>query len=125
MRTQRVFDSVVLAVILAACGICVSYYLRTRAEFSAAINKKEAATERLAGLASDVERLERQVERLRTDAKAFEELARYKLGLVRQGDVVIKLPQTGTEAAAPVGPQAVQLANLTPQAAAGYTSLSH
>ena len=125
MRMHRVFDSVVLAVIVAACGICVSYYLRTRAEFSAAVNKKEAATERLAGLTNDVERLARDVTRLRTDARAFEELARHKLGLVREGDVVIKLPQMGSEGSASVEMQAVHLANLTPQAATGYTGFSH
>ena len=125
MRMHRVFDSLVLAVILAACGICVSYYLRTRTELGAAVSKKAAAGERLAGLANDVGRLERDVQRLRTDAKAYEELARYKLGMVREGDVVIKLPQASSDASTAVKAQAMQLANLTPQAATGYTDLSH
>jgi len=125
IRMHRAFDSVVLAVILAACGICGSYYLRTRTEFSAALSKKEVATERLARVTSDVERLERDVQRLRTDAKAFEELARHKFGFVREGDVVIKLAQSGNDDSGSSPVQEVRLANLTPQAATGYTGLSH
>ena len=105
---HRVFDSIVLAVILAACGLCISYYLRTRAEFSSALNKQQAAGERVAGLTGEVERLEGEVRRLRADAKAFEELARHKFGFVGAGDVVIKLAQTDTEA---INPPVVQGCN--------------
>ena len=95
-RMHRVFDGVVLAVIIAACGICISYYLRTRAEFNAALSKNQAATEKLSGITSEVDRLERDVQRLRTDAKTFEELARHKFGFVRADDIVIKIAQSET-----------------------------
>jgi len=125
VRMNRMFDGIVLAVILAACGICISYYLRSRTEFNAALSKNQAATEKLNGITDEVEKLERDVQRLRTDAKAFEELARHKFGFVGADDVVIKLAQK--EAVAMDTPQVreVQVANLTPQTANGYTDFSH
>lgn len=90
-RMPRVLDGVVLAMIIALFGTCVSYYNRTKAEFATAVGKNQAAVDKLAGLSSDVERLERDVQRLKTDSRAVEELARHKLGLVRRGDVVINL----------------------------------
>lgn len=122
---HRVFDGVVLAVIIAACGICISYYLRTRAEFNAALSKNQAAAEKLSGITSEVDRLERDVQRLRTDAKAFEELARHKFGFVRADDIVIKIAQNETESLNSPQVRAVQVANLTPQTANGYTDVSH
>jgi cell division protein FtsB len=125
IHMNRMFDGIVMVVILATCAICTSYYLRTRAEFDAALSKQQAATERVAGLASEVERLDRDVQRLRTDAKAFEEFARHKFGFVRSDDVVIKLAQNDSEAATSAPSGAARLANLTPQTAAGYTKFSH
>jgi cell division protein FtsB len=122
---HRTFDGVVLAVIIAAYGICISYYLRTRTEINAALSKNQAATEKLSGIASEVERLERDVQRLRTDAKAFEELARHKFGFVRADDIVIKIAQSEAETMSSPQGRAVQVANLTPQTANGYTDLSH
>jgi cell division protein FtsB len=97
-RMHRLFDGIVLAVILAACGICVSYYLRSRAEFDAALSKHKVATEKLCGITNEVDMLERDVQRLKTDVKTFEELARHKFGFVSADDVVIKLAQNETEA---------------------------
>lgn len=88
-----VFNGIVLAVMIAACGICASYYYRTRAEFTAAMSKNQAAAEKLNGVTSEVERLEFNIQQLKTEPKAVEELARHKLGLVRAGDIVIKLAQ--------------------------------
>jgi cell division protein FtsB len=119
------FDGVVLAVIIAACGICISYYLRTRAEFNAALSKNQAAAEKLSGITTEVDRLERDLQRLRTDAKAFEELARHKFGFVRADDIVIKIAQSETESLSSAQVRAVQVANLTPQTANGYTDVSH
>jgi cell division protein FtsB len=122
---HRMFDGVVLAVILAACGICISYYMRTRAEFNASMIKKQIATEKLSGITNEVEKLERDVQRLRTDATAFEELARHKFGYVRADDIVIKVAQSETETMSSPQMRSVQVANLTPQTANGYTDLSH
>lgn len=124
-RMQRVFDGIVLAVILAACGLGISYYLRTRAEFGAALSKNQSAAEKLRGITSEVERLERDVQRLRTDAKAFEELARHKFGFVGASDVVIKLSQNDTAAMNSPQVREVQVANLTRETASSYTDFSH
>jgi cell division protein FtsB len=124
-RMHRLFDGIVLAVILAACGICVSYYLRSRAEFSAALSKHQVATEKLDGVTNEVEKLEWDVRRLKTDVKTFEELARHKFGFVGADDVVIKLAQSETEALNSARVREVQMANLTPKSPTGYTDYSH
>jgi cell division protein FtsB len=122
---HRIFDGIVLAVILAACGICVSYYFRTRAEVDAAVVKNSAASERLNDLAGEVERIERDLQRLRSEPRAFEELARHKYGFVRADDVVIKLAPVEGESPRPPQAGTVQMANLTRQSSSGYTGLSH
>ena len=122
---HRVVDGVVLAVIIAACGLGISYYLRTRAEFETALSKNQSAVEKLRCLTSEVEKLERDVQRLRTDAKAFEELARHKFGFVRVGDVVIKIAQGDMATMNTPSVQEVQVANLTPETTKGYTDFSH
>ena len=125
IHLHRMFDGIVLAVILAACGICISYYLRTRAEFNASMIKNQTAAEKLSGITGEVEKLERDVQRLRTDAKAFEELARHKFGYVRADDIVIKVAQSETETMSSPQTRSIQVANLTPQTANGYTDFSH
>lgn len=122
---HRLFDGIVLAIIMAACGICISYYLRTQTEIEAALVKHNAATEKLNSVTSEVERLERDVQRLRTEPRALEELARHKYGFVGADDVVIKLPPGESEATSSPQARTVQVANLTPQNANGYTDLSH
>src|SRR5689334_21140314 len=92
-RMNRLFDGIVLAVILAACGVCIPYYLRSRTEFNAALSKNQAAAEKLHGIRAQVEYLERDVQRLRADAKAFQDLARHKFGLGCADDLPIKLAQ--------------------------------
>ena len=122
---HRIFDGLVIAVILAACGICVSYYFRTQAEIEAAMVKNNAASVKLNDVAGEVERLERDLQRLRSEPRAFEELARHRYGFVRADDVVIKL--ASSEGESPRSPQtgSVQMANLTRQSGTGYTGLSH
>ncbi|MFL6215180.1 MAG: FtsB family cell division protein [Blastocatellia bacterium] len=122
---HRVFDGIVLAVILAACGICISYYFRTRAEIDAAIVKNSAASERLNDLVGEVDRLERDLQRLRSEPRAFEELARHRYGFVGADDVVIKLAPAEGESSRSSQASAVQMANLTRQSSSGYTGLSH
>ena len=121
---HRIFDGVVLAVILAACGICISYYFRTRAEIDAVIVKNSAASERLSDLAGEVERLERDLQRLRSEPRAFEELARHRYGFVGADDVVIKIAPSEGESPHKAQAGAVQMANLTRQSSSGYTGLS-
>ena len=122
---HRIFDGLVIAVILAACGICVSYYFRTQAEIEAAMVKNNAASVKLSEVAGEVERLDRDLQRLRSEPRAFEELARHRYGFVRADDVVIKLAtgEGDSPSAPPTG--SVQMANLTRQSRTGYTGLSH
>ncbi|HYP25335.1 MAG TPA: septum formation initiator family protein [Blastocatellia bacterium] len=97
MRFRRFVDALVIMVILAATAICISVYVRTRAEMTAAEAKHQAASTRVEELRVDTERLEREVLRLKNDPKLIETVARQSLGLVRSGEVIIKTGQGGAE----------------------------
>lgn len=116
---RRFIDGVILAIILAACAICVSVYMRSRSELDAAKVKNQTAAEKLQLLAGQVEKIERDVKQLQTDDKAIESLARQKYGYVRAGDVVIKVQQDEPEESP------IRVANLTSQSGGSYTDLSN
>ncbi|HXG68513.1 MAG TPA: septum formation initiator family protein [Blastocatellia bacterium] len=84
-------DGFIIMVILAASFLCVSVYRRSSAEIEAARVKHQEAAARVESLRVETERLERRAKQLRTDARALEAEARRALGLVRPGDVVIKI----------------------------------
>jgi cell division protein FtsB len=93
VRSRRLIDAVVIAIILAASATCISVYTRARAEFDSALVKHSAAGEKLADLTVKVQKLERDVQQLRTDPRVIELFARQRFGFVRSGDVVIKVMQ--------------------------------
>ena len=126
VRAQRLVDGVVLTIILAAAATCVSIYSHARAELGGALIKHAAATEKLQDLTISVETLERDVQRLRTDSRFIEHLARQKFGFVRSGEVVIKLAQDQKEAPAPAtDARPIPVATLTPHSGDGYTNTSN
>src|SRR5262249_17321853 len=93
VRSRRLIDAVVIAIILAASATCISVYTRARAELDSALVKHTAAGEKLADLTVKVQKLERDVQQLRTDPRVIELFARQRFGFVRSGDVVIKVQQ--------------------------------
>lgn len=93
VRSRRLIDSVIIAIILAAFATCVSVYTRARAELGGALLKHTAASEKLSDLTVKVQKLERDVQQLRTDSRVIELFARQRFGFVRSGDIVIKVVQ--------------------------------
>jgi cell division protein FtsB len=126
VRAQRLVDGAVLTIILAAAATCVSIYSHARTELGGALTKHAAATEKLRDLTISVETLERDVQRLRTDSRFIEHVARQKFGFVRSGEVVIKLAQDQKETA-PLTSDAhpIRVATLTPHSGDGYTNTSN
>lgn len=123
VRLRHFVDGLILTIILAATAICFSVYARTRLELRSAVIKHQEAGEKVGTVSEQVEKLEREVNQLRTDARVIESFARQKFGFVRSGDVVIKLPQEMKQEGSPV--REVRLANLTPQETEGYTKVSN
>ena len=123
VRVRRLIDSVVLTIILAAVGTCVSIHTRSRVELAAAQTKHRTAVDRVEDLSVRVEKREREVELLRTDPRAIELFARQRFGFVRAGDVVIKLAQD--EKQSEVMAAEIRIANLTPRSSDGYTGRSN
>lgn len=125
VRSQRLVDGIVLTIILAAAGTCVSIYSHARAELGGALVKHAAATDKLQDLTITVEKLERDVQRLRTDARFIEQVARQKFGFVRSGEVVIKLPQDQKETAPAAEARPIRVATLTLPSVNGYANSSN
>ena len=99
VRSRRLIDAVVIAIILAASATCVSVYSRARAELDSALAKHAVAGEKVSDLSLKVQKLERDVQQLRTDSRVIELFARQRFGFVRAGDVVIKVEQPDTSKA--------------------------
>jgi cell division protein FtsB len=125
---RRILDALVVAVILAATGLCVSVYYRTSAELRIAESRHQSALDRVADLKRENEKLEKEVEQLKTDPAMIEAVAREKLGLIRPGEIVIK---TGQEEEAS-GVSVVKIrsgveegASLTPRMGDRYTQPSN
>ena len=116
-RSQHLLvDGIILMIIVAAAAMCVSKYARARAELGGALAKHDLAAEKLHDLTISVERIERDVQRLRTDPRFIEHFARQKFGFVRSGEVVIKVPENQKEAAsAASNGRSVRVATLTVQ----------
>lgn len=126
VRARHLIDGIVLTIILAAAATCLSVYSRARAELGAVLVKHEAAGEKVTDLTIRVQKLERDVQQLRTDSRVIELFARQKFGFIRSGEVVIKLPQDPNAAATNTTEvRPVRLSNLTPRSSDGYTDASN
>jgi len=123
VRVRRLVDGIILTVVLAAAATCVSVYLRAQGELGAALNRHQAAGEKVQDLKNRIEKLEREVTQLRVDPKAIELFARQRFGFVRSGDVVIKLAQEPNSTVKTE--EGLRVANLTPRSIGGYTGASN
>jgi hypothetical protein len=70
---------------------CLSRYHQTSNELNAALAEKQAEAARVDDLQIQSLRLAAQIERIKTDPKAVEALARQNLGFVRPGDIVLRI----------------------------------
>ena len=112
-------------IILAATATCISVYLRTRAELEVAAARHSAAADQVEELRLQAERLEREVGRMRSDARMIETFARQDLGFVRTGEVVIKIESDEKAGATTVASKRAEGQNLTPQTGESYTEASN
>jgi len=122
-RFRLFIDGLIIAIIIAAAAICYSVYMRSRSELRTAVGKHQEVAEKVVGLSTQVEKLERDVNQLKTDTRVIESFARQKFGFVRSGDIVIKIPQEQKEEV--LQAREVRIANLTPRQIEGYTKLSN
>jgi len=91
---------------------CLSCYRQTKLELDTAIAEKEAEAARVDNLRIETLRTAAQIERLKTDPRAVEALARQNLGFVRRGEIVLRIipdsnsPEDSVATADPTGEQA-------------------
>lgn len=86
-------------IVFAAAAACFSFYWRTQAELSLARAKNQAFVNKVEALRVEADKLEREVQQLKSDPKAIEEYARHQMGFVRSGDVVVRIENGATEQA--------------------------
>jgi len=91
---------------------CLSCYRQTTLALDTAIAEKEAEAARVDSLKIETLRMAAQIERLKTDPRAVEALARQNLGFVRRGEIVLRIipdsnsPEDSIAAAGPTHKQA-------------------
>ena len=78
-------------VLMAAIGICFSFYHQMRAELEAARVEHARVTAEKAAVQVDNERIAAEITALRTDPEVIERTARQQLGMVRPGEMVVSI----------------------------------
>jgi cell division protein FtsB len=81
---------VVMAAVMLMLG-CLSCYRQTRSELNAALAGRQSEALRVDNLLIQTQRVEAEIQRLKSDPKAIETLARETLGFVRPGEIVIRI----------------------------------
>lgn len=89
--------SIALTIIVSALvlGATVSFYRQTRAELRIALQKKQEEAQLVENLNAEISRTQDEIQKLKNDPEVIESVARERLGLVRPGDVVIRIPSAG------------------------------
>lgn len=82
-------------VMLAAIGICYSFYHQMRAELDAARVEHSRVAAEAATLQVENERIAAEIDALRHDPEMIEFAARQHLGMVRPGEVVLSVGRSG------------------------------
>jgi cell division protein FtsB len=78
-----------MAAVMLTVG-CLSCYRQTSSELDSALADKQTEAMRVDNLRIQTERIQAQLERLKSDPKAIETLAREK-GFIRPGEIVIRI----------------------------------
>lgn len=78
-------------IMLATFAVCVTVTIRTHAGMGAAEKKFEHASTQVETIKSDNAMLRERVERLRTDHRAIEAVARERMNMVRPNEIVVPL----------------------------------
>ena len=84
-------------VLLAAAGICYSFYHQTRAELVAARAEHSRVEAQAAALQVENERIAVEIRDLRSNPEVIEQAARQRLGMIRPGDVVLAVNRGVTQ----------------------------
>lgn len=87
----RIVDGVLVMVVLAAVGICVSFHNQMRAELEAARAEHARVAAEASAANLENERIAAEIDGLRADPDMIERAARQQLGMVRPGEVVASL----------------------------------
>lgn len=89
--TGRLVSRVAMAALLTLLAV---WAIQNYQDLAAAERRSAELQRRIVAVRADIRRLERETEALRTDPATVERVARQQLGLVREGEVVVVLPES-------------------------------
>jgi cell division protein FtsB len=87
----RIVDGVLVMILLAAVGICFSFYRQMRAELEAARTEHSRMAAEADAARVENDRIAAEIDALHTDPDVVESAARQQLGMVRPGEVVASI----------------------------------
>jgi cell division protein FtsB len=101
IKTKRVRLSAAIYTVglVILIGACYAYHRQTSSELQEALVKEHTELAKVEKLQIETERLQTEIERIKKDPKMIEFLARQNLGLIRPGEVVIRLGPAATDSA--------------------------
>jgi cell division protein FtsL len=87
--SYRVVDGLLVMILLAASGICYSYYSQMRAQLEAARAEHAQTAAEATSLKVENERIEAEIQALQSDPETIERAARQHLGMIRPGEIIV------------------------------------
>lgn len=87
--SYRIVDGLLVMILLAASGICLSYYNQMRAQLDAARAEHAQTAAQASTLQVENQRIEAEIQALHSDPETIERAARQHLGMVRPGEIIV------------------------------------
>jgi cell division protein FtsB len=97
ITNNRLSAAIYTVITLLLAGAAYTYYGQTSQELRLATLQKQAEASHVEQLKIETERLETEIQNIKTNPRTIESMARRELGLVRPGDVVIRIVQSKEE----------------------------
>lgn len=97
ITSNRLSVVIYTAITLVLMGAAYTYYQQTSQELRTATSQRQAEAGRVDELKIETERLEAEIQNIKTNPRTIESMARRELGLVKPGDVVIRIVESEQE----------------------------
>jgi cell division protein FtsB len=97
VTSSRLSAAIYTVVTVVLMGAAYTYYQQTSQELRTAILQRQAEAGRVDALKIETERLETEIQNIKSNPRTIESMARRELGLVKPGDVVIRIVESSQE----------------------------
>ncbi|HEY6327811.1 MAG TPA: septum formation initiator family protein [Blastocatellia bacterium] len=94
---SRLSAAIYTVITLVLIGAAYTYHEQTSHELRAAVVQRQAEASRVDELKIETERLATEIQNIKSNPRTIESMARERLGLVRPGDVVIRIVESNQQ----------------------------